>query len=108
MADLGKNSVRGTMFKLNINMTPIDGHTMAEVEWDAEVFTELGHKSQTVKKADAFKIDDDNYIIPVDSSICGAGRYYVTLTAKIPDTAFDSGFRTERRTMFTGVTIDAR
>lgn len=105
---LGENSVKGTEFKLNINMIPIDGKHLSDVEWKVEVFTETSHKTQIIKKEDAHEIDRDNYIICVDSTICGAGRYFVTLTAYIPDTDFKDGFRTEKRTMFSGVTIDAR
>ena len=94
--------MKGTEFKVNINMTPIDGFHMADVGWEAMVFTE------TSQKDEAIKVDEDNYIIKVDSAILGAGKYYVTLTAYIPDADFDDGLRTERRTMFIGVKIDAR
>lgn len=102
------NSAKGTEFKLNINMTPINGNNMASIEWEALVFTETGHKSLTVRKNDAVKVDENNYIIRVDSSVCGAGKYYVTLTAYIPDSDFPDGLRREKKTMFTGVIIDAR
>lgn len=108
MTDIGLNSVKGTEFKLNVNMTPIDGHHMADVGWEAMVFTETSYRSITISKNDAIKVDEDNYIIKVDSAVCGAGRYFVTLTAYIPDQDFEDGLRTEKRTMFTGVTIDAR
>lgn len=104
---LGQNSVKGTKFKLNINMTPVDGFSLEDVEWNAEVFSENGLARLTVEKKDATKVDKDNYIIKVDSAVCGAGRYYVTLTAYIPDPDFADGLRTERRTGFTGVTIDS-
>lgn len=107
MATLGENSVKGTEFKVNVNMTPIGEYNMENVEWNAEVFTENGHKRVTVEKKDAIKVDSDNYLIRIDSAVCGAGKYYVTLTAYIPDTDFPDGFRTERRTGFTGVTIDS-
>lgn len=105
---LGQNSVIGTKFKLNINMKPIDGVHLSDVEWDAIIFTDTGIKNQVIPKKEAIKVDDDNYIIVVDSSVCGAGRYYATLTAYIPDPDFSDGIRTEKRTGFTGVTIDAR
>lgn len=108
MANLGENSVKGTEFKLIVSMVPIDGHKLADVEWEALIFTESGIKSLTVRKTDAKRVDDDNYTVIVDSTICGAGKYYMTLTAYIPDTDFPNGFRTEKRTAFTGVTIDAR
>lgn len=105
---MNDNSVKGTKFKLNINMTPIDGYNLASVNWDVMVFTETGHRSITISKDEATKVDDDNYIVKVDSAICGAGKYYVTLTAYIPDSDFNDGVRLERRTAFSGVTIDAK
>ena len=108
MAGLGANSVKGTVFKLNINMTPMDDYHMEDVEWEAKVFTENGAKYQIIPKAKARFVDEDNYIIPVDSGLIGPGKYYVTLTAQIPDADVEGGLRPEARTGFTGVTIDAR
>ena len=82
------------------------GGCVQGIFWDGSKHNGIG--DVTIKKIDAAKVDDDNYIIKVDSSVCGAGRYYVTLTAYIPDSDFIDGFRTEKRTMFTGVTIDPR
>lgn len=108
MTASGENSVKGTKFKLNIGMTPVDGYHMEDIEWECLVFTENGLKSLTVSKSEAIMVDSDNYIIRIDSSVCGAGRYYETLTAYIPDEDFDDGIRTEKKTVFSGVTIDAR
>lgn len=108
MGTLGQNSVKGTKLKLNISLPPIDGHHLADVEWSALVFTEQGSKTLTIDKEDAIYIDDDNYVVRVDTSLVGAGKYYVTLTAYIPDTDFDDGIRPEKRTRYTGVTIDPR
>lgn len=108
MAGLGANSVKGTIFKLNVNMDPIDNNHMEDVDWEAKVFTENGSKFQIIRKADARKVDADNYIIAVDSGIVGPGKYYLTLTANIADADVEGGVRPEIRTGFTGVTIDAR
>ena len=105
---MGENSVKGTEFKVNVNMTPIDGYHLADVEWEALVFAKTSYKTLTIPKKDAIMVDEDNYIICVDSNICGAGTYYVTLTAFIPDTDFADGYRTEKRTALAGVTVDAR
>lgn len=103
-----ENSVKGTKFKVNLNMTPIDGVHLADVDWDVRVFTDSGSKSQSVKKDEATKIDDDNYIIPIDSAICGSGTYFLTLSINIPDTHFADNIRTEVKTAPTGVTINNR
>jgi hypothetical protein len=108
MATLGENSVIGTKVKLNISLPPIDGYHLADVDWSVLVFTEQGLKTLTVDKKNAIYIDKDNYVIRVDTSLVGAGTYYTTLTAYIPDTDFEDGIRPEKRTRYTGVIIDPR
>lgn len=108
MVTLTGNSVKDTRFKININMTPIDGFNLGNTEWEATVFVGDGYKSITLKKEDCKKVDDDNYIIPIDSAILGAGTYFITLKVSIPDSDFSDGIRIEKRTGPTGVTIDAR
>ena len=102
------NSVIDTRFKINVNMQPLDGYHLGNTEWEAMVFTQMGRRRKTFKKDDCVKVDEDNYIVPIDSAELGAGKYYITLTVYIPDSDFSDGFRKEKRTGFTGVTIDAR
>lgn len=100
------DSVKGTIFKLNVHMNPIGGHHLADVEWEAEVYAIGGFgKRIIVRKEDALKIDEDNYLIVVDSSIGGAGHYHLTLTAYINDADCPNGIRVERGACDTGVVI---
>lgn len=98
----------GTQFKLNINMEPIDGYHMDALDFEFEVFADNNSgKTQTIRKADAIRVDEDNYMVVVDSSKCGAGEYYVKMTAYLPDVDVNGGTRTEKKTVKTGVTIEA-
>jgi hypothetical protein len=108
MATMTGNSVKDTRFKVNINMTPVDGYNLGNTEWEVTVFVGDGNKCMTIKKAGCVKVDDDNYLIPIDSAILGAGTYYVTLKVNFPDADFKDGVRIEKKTRPTGVTIDAR
>lgn len=100
------HSVIGTTFKLNVHMEPMDGHHMSEVDWVIEVHcSNLLAKSFTVPKDKAKMVDDDNYIIVIDTNILGAGLYSLTFTAWIPDTHCDGGLRTEIINVCTGVRI---
>lgn len=106
--DTGDNSTVGTKFKLNVTMEPVDGkYHLSNVDWEAEVYTKIG-RSQIINKDNARRVDDDNYIIVVDSAIGGAGLYYLTLTAYIPDSDCEGGLRKEVATVSTMVKIDAR
>lgn len=102
------NSVKGTVFKLNINMTPNGVSNLDSIDWEAEVYTKGGGKRQTITKADAIRIDDDNYVIAVDSAIGGSGAYFLTFTAKIHDEQCQNSIRIEKVTVPTGVVIDAQ
>lgn len=100
------DSVKGTIFKLIVHMEPIDGHSLEDVQWEAEVYATGGFgKRIVVKKEEAHRIDKDNYIIVVDSSVGGAGHYYLILTAYINDAECPNGIRVERGACDTGVVI---
>lgn len=102
------NSVVGTKFKLIIKMEPIGSYHLADLDWEAKIFVENGNKSAMVTKADARQVDQDSYIIPVDSRVVGPGKYFLTLSALIPDGDFPDGTRTEVKTTATGVTINPK
>lgn len=102
------NSVQGTQVKFNISMTPMESYHLEDIEWEAMVFVKGYNKHQVIKKQDARQVDKDNYIVVVNTDLVGSGEYYITLTAYIPDADVEGGYRTEKKTEFTGVTIDAR
>lgn len=103
---MGNESIKGTIFKINVHMEPMDNYHLEDVEWEAEVFAEGGFgKRITVKKKQARKVDEDNYIIAVDSEIGGAGEYSLILTAYFPDADCPNGIRVERASCQTGVKI---
>lgn len=100
------HSVKGTIFKLNVHMEPIDGFHMSEVDWEVDVYSSNSFgKKQTTLKKDAYKVDDDNYIIVIDSGVLGTGLYNITFTAWIPDGHCNDGKRIERVNVCTGVSI---
>lgn len=107
------NSVIGTRFKVNINAAPIDGYHLGDIDWEVIVFVEgaynrCGNGSKVIKKEECVYVDEDNYIIPIDTATLGAGTYYVTLKALYPDNDFKDGIRVEKMTISTGVTINAK
>lgn len=95
----------GTELKLNISMEPIDGFHLAEVDFMAEVFSHRRTGSVTISKDDAKKVDENNFIVCVDTKAVGPGRYYLKLTAYIPDLDFPDGLRTEVVTVPTGINV---
>lgn len=98
----------GTGIKININMTPIGGFHLSNVDWKATVSSSTGFRTVTVDKQDAVRVDDDNYVICVDTAAVGSGKYYITLIVDLPDADFKGGLRREIKTVFTGIKINAR
>lgn len=101
-------SVLGTAIKFNVGMTPIDGFHLANVDFVIEVFSSNGGKKIAIPKTETLRVDDDNYLVMVDSKEVGSGDYYLTLWVDIPDTDFPSGIRKEGKTIKTNVTIEKR
>ncbi len=99
-------STLGTVLKINIHMEELDGYHLADVDFHVKVSSVRTKKYVTIQKSSAIRIDDDNYIVVVDSLSLGLGRYYLTLYAQIPDIDVDGGLRLEVKTVDTGITIN--
>lgn len=94
----------GTEMKLNISVDPLGEITMDDYDFEVEVFC-IPQKKIEIIKEDSIRIDENNYIILVDSSKLGIGKVKVKFTAYIPDVDFDDGYRTEVLTINTGISI---
>ena len=62
-------------------------------------------KSQTVTKDEMIKVDDDNYIAIVYTSLLGEGYIKMKLTVTIPDMDFPEGVRVEVVRVDTGIPV---
>ena len=100
------NIVKGTTFKLNLHMEPMDGHHLSDISFFVDVY--VGAGKLTITKEQARRVDQDNYIIVVDSTeLTDVGACMLTLTAYIPDTDCSGGVRKEIAKIPTGVRIVA-
>jgi hypothetical protein len=94
----------GTELKLNVNIEPIGDVTMDNYEFEIEVYCSP-KKSIVIKKSDAIRIDESNYVILIDSEVVGAGDLKCKITAHIPDGDFEDNIRTEVIGIDTGINI---
>ena len=99
------SSCIGTEFKISISMEPIEGQTLSEIDFNADVYTDRSGKHKTYKKPDCANLDNYTYVVAVDSSELGAGRYFIKVTVFIPDTHFLDGYRKDVSTFFSGKEI---
>lgn len=84
----------GSEIKLNIHIDPIGDINMEDYDFEVKVYCTQA-KSVIINKEDAIKVDENNYIVLVDTKNVGTGELICKVTAYIPDPHFDDGFRTE-------------
>ena len=96
----------GTELKLNVNVKPIDGYSMAGYDFD--VILRGGKNTVTLsKKGDELSKglergdDDDNYIVAFNTQDLGLGKIVCRVVAHIPDGSFN--FQDRKRTEITEV-----
>ena len=94
----------GTELKLNIHIDQIGSNTMADYEWEVEAYCQR-KKSVKIKKEDATKAGENDYVIKVDTGNTGTGVLKLMITAYIPDADFEDNLRTEVLCINTGIPI---
>lgn len=94
----------GTEIKLNIHISPIDGVTIDDYDYTTEVYcTPL--KNIIVPKSETIRVDNENYIVRVDTNVIGVGKIVCRIVAQIPDGDFDDGYRTEVVAIMTNINV---
>lgn len=106
MAEVGINQVvfLGTELKLNVHIDPIDEITMRDYRFVLDLYCSSG-KVLTITKSEAMPVDNNNYIVLVDTNLVGAGQLKCKVTAELPDADFDDKLRTEVSIVDTGINI---
>ena len=94
----------GTELKLNIHIEPIGDTTMDDYDFEVEVYCSP-KRPIIISKANAIRVDSDNYIVLVDTNVVGAGDLKCKVTAHIPDGDFPDQLRTEVVCVDTGINI---
>lgn len=83
--------IRGSEFKLNVYMEPIDGHHMSDSDVDFICKFICGGKTKTLDKDDMYPVYAqgqsyaDNYVAPLVANDFGKGMMTIRYEADIPD-----------------------
>lgn len=102
-----ENSINtGTELKVSLAMERIGSASLSSIGWSVYVWSsDAPYKGQTIAKEQAIKVDDNTYILLLDSDKIGPGHYQLTFTANLPDADYPDGLRTEVQTINLGITI---
>ena len=90
--------------KLNISIDPIGTTTMDDYDFSVEAFTSEV-RVVTFSKQQMHRVDSNNYIVIVDTTLVGPGRLMVRVIAHVPDTDMDAGTRREIEVIDTEINI---
>lgn len=94
----------GSELKLNIHIDEMDGMTMDDYDFIVNIYC-AANRSQTVKKDEAIRVDNNNYIVLVDTSKTGLGSLICKVTAYLPDGDFPDEVRKEIVIEDTGIKV---
>ena len=94
----------GSEIKLNISIETIGNTTMDDYDFSVEAFTSEV-RVVTLSKQQMHRVDSNNYIVIVDTTLVGPGRLMVRVIAHVPDTDMDAGTRREIELINTGIDI---
>ena len=86
----------GSDVKILITAELPDELTLKDVDFTVKVFnTSDVDKKKVYQKPECIETDDGDYVVLGDSAEIGIGVYRCQLTVQIPDTDYQSGYRTE-------------
>lgn len=100
----------GTELVINVNIEPTGNYHMSDYDFEIVAFcTEEKLKAYKKGDWDCQPVDDDNYVILLDTTDVGPGKLKLIVTAYIPDDRFlsenNDGLRTEVIPINTGIPI---
>lgn len=93
----------GSQFVLKVHMDPLeDGTKLSEIDFTCEF---SATNKQTLTKENLYKVDEDNYLAPLDSAVLGEGNLVLRLTAEIPCEYFAYNIRKDISIVNTNILI---
>lgn len=98
------NAIIGTELKFNLYFEPIGAIKASSYDFSIKVYCN-NSANIVIPKNKCVPVDDDNFLVMVDTTTLGLGRLTVEVTAYIPDEDFDDGLRTEIARYITDVNV---
>lgn len=95
----------GTVLKLNIHIDPINGISISENDFTVTAYTPHRLSQIIATKDNLIKVDDNNYILVVDTSLIGTGQLKIKVEADVEDYEIEGGYRKEVAVVDTGIYV---
>ena len=86
----------GSETKIAFSAELPDGITMASIPFAVTVYNaDKKDAAITTDKDECIRVNDNEYVVLVDTSLLGVGIYMLSICVQIPDSDFTSGYRKE-------------
>lgn len=95
---------KGSDLKLNIHIEPLGGLTMDDYDWYVECYCS-NETPIKITKDQARRVDENNFIIALNTQQLSIGPLQCVITAHIPDEDFEDEVRTEISRINTNINI---
>lgn len=95
----------GADFSVAVKAEPLAGLTMAEYDFEVEVWSSIRARSVKFKKSQLTRDSEYIYIASLNSADIGLGPVKVRMIAQIPDGMFKDGLRTDIDEVVTNIVI---
>ena len=92
----------GSQVVLNLHIDPVDGVSAKEYDFNVIVSSK---RDVQLAKSDLAEVDDDNYIILLDTTEVGLGEIVIKVEAYLPDGRWPNEVRKEITVIHTGINI---
>lgn len=101
---MATTSIIGTEEKFNVYVAPIGDLHIIGYDFSVKAYSNNNARAIIPKEGVIF-VDDDNFIVRVDTNELGLGQIVLEITALVPDSDFPDGLRTEIARYKTDTTI---
>lgn len=99
--------VIGTTIKIAVSAGLGKDVHMEDVDFSCVIYNDsIKSNSVTLQKSEMVYVDKDTYLAVVDTSVIGAGEYFIRFSADIPDTDCPNGIRREIVSTSTGIKVN--
>lgn len=99
--------IEGTEIKMNVSIEPIGELTMDSYDFRVSFYCSPTKKVRLTKE-DAIRIDENNYLYPLDTGKMGVGHLKLQVEAQLPDGDFPDQLRTEILQITTDINVKRR
>lgn len=97
-------TIIGTEEKFNLYIAPLSDLHAADYDFSVKAYSNKRARL-IIPKSECLLVDNDNFIVRVDTSAIGLGRITLEVTAYVPDNDFPDGLRTEIARYVTNTTV---